>query len=65
MDDPKKGYYGGQTAAPVFKQIAERAANYLNIRPEDGDPASLPDSVVAPTDKGSIKTAATRPSEDK
>jgi cell division protein FtsI/penicillin-binding protein 2 len=42
MDDPKQGYYGGQTAAPVFKQIAERAANYLNIRPEDGsDPLAL------------------------
>ena len=38
MDEPDlhKGYYGGQIAAPVFKQIAERAANYLNIRPEDG-----------------------------
>src|SRR5207253_9507882 len=34
MDDPKQGYYGGQTAAPVFKQIAERAASYLNIRPD-------------------------------
>jgi len=42
MDDPKQGYYGGQTAAPVFKAIAERAANYLNIRPEDGsDPVAL------------------------
>src|SRR5262249_7452944 len=29
MDEPKQGYYGGQTAAPVFRQIAERAANYL------------------------------------
>jgi len=37
MDEPDlhKGYYGGQIAAPIFKQIAERAANYLNIRPED------------------------------
>jgi len=58
MDEPKQGYYGGQTAAPVFKQIAERAANYLNIRPEDGEPASMPDPVAAPADKGSIKTAA-------
>ena len=37
MDEPDlhKGYYGGQIAAPIFKQIAERVANYLNIRPED------------------------------
>ena len=31
LDEPKHGYYGGTTAAPVFKQMAERAANYLNI----------------------------------
>ncbi|HSH96427.1 MAG TPA: penicillin-binding protein 2 [Roseimicrobium sp.] len=34
MDEPKQGYYGGQTAAPFFRNIAERAANYLNIPPE-------------------------------
>jgi hypothetical protein len=60
MDDPQKGYYGGQTAAPVFKQIAERVANYLNIRPEDGDPASLPEPIAAATEKESLKTAAAR-----
>jgi cell division protein FtsI/penicillin-binding protein 2 len=40
MDEPKQGYYGGQTAAPIFKQIAEGAANYLNICPDrDYEPA--------------------------
>ncbi len=34
LDDPRKGYYGGETAAPVFQRIAERAANYLAIPPE-------------------------------
>ncbi len=34
MDEPKNGYYGGQTAAPFFKNIAERSANYLNIKPD-------------------------------
>ena len=34
MDEPREGYYGGQVAAPVFKQIALRAAGYLNIRPD-------------------------------
>jgi len=48
MDEPRQGYYGGQTAAPVFKQIAERAANYLNIRPEDGEPSAIPESVATP-----------------
>jgi len=37
LDEPKHGYYGGQTAAPIFKQIAERTANYLGIQPEDVD----------------------------
>jgi cell division protein FtsI/penicillin-binding protein 2 len=34
LDEPKQGHYGGQTAAPFFKNIAERAANYLNIKPD-------------------------------
>jgi cell division protein FtsI/penicillin-binding protein 2 len=32
--NPRTGYYGAQTAAPVFKRIAERAANFLNIKPD-------------------------------
>ena len=54
MDEPKQGYYGGQIAAPVFKEIAERAANYLNIKPEDSD---LPDSIAAPNEVRSLKAA--------
>jgi cell division protein FtsI/penicillin-binding protein 2 len=34
LDEPKEGYYGGMVAGPVFKQIAEQAAGYLNIRPD-------------------------------
>lgn len=34
LDEPKGGYYGGQVAAPIFRQVAESAANYLNIRPD-------------------------------
>lgn len=34
MDEPKNGHYGGQTAAPIFKSIAERAARYLNLKPD-------------------------------
>jgi cell division protein FtsI/penicillin-binding protein 2 len=35
-DEPLKrtGYYGGVVCAPVFKRIAERAANFLNIKPD-------------------------------
>ena len=38
--DIKKGYYGGQTAAPYFKAIAEHVANYLKIKPDKSDPLS-------------------------
>jgi cell division protein FtsI/penicillin-binding protein 2 len=61
MDEPKKGYYGGQTAAPVFKQIAEQTANYLNIRPDIIEPLSVPDPIAAPAGNNSIKTAAATP----
>ena len=60
MDEPKHGYYGGQIAAPVFKQIAESVANYLNIRPEDGEVPTAPGTVEAPLDNRSLKTAAAR-----
>jgi cell division protein FtsI/penicillin-binding protein 2 len=61
MDEPKEGYYGGQVAAPIFKQIAESAANYLNIRPDKGEePAVKPDSIAAPADLRPVKTVAVR-----
>jgi cell division protein FtsI/penicillin-binding protein 2 len=34
LDEPKEGYYGGKVAGPVFKQIAERVASYLNLPPD-------------------------------
>ncbi len=63
LDEPDlhKGYYGGQIAAPIFKQIAERAANYLNIRPEDGQDSAPPNSVAAASDNKALKTPPTRP----
>src|SRR5208283_2637638 len=30
LDNPKGVHYGGQVAAPIFKEIAEKAATYLN-----------------------------------
>ena len=42
LDEPEKdrGYYGGTTAAPIFKTIAEQTAKYLKIRPDREDPES-------------------------
>ena len=36
IDEPelRTGYYGGQVAAPAFKRMAERVAQYLNVRPD-------------------------------
>ena len=36
MDEPKEGYYGGRVCGPVFRDIAERCASYLNIPPDPG-----------------------------
>jgi cell division protein FtsI/penicillin-binding protein 2 len=60
MDEPKQGYYGGQIAAPVFKQIAEKVANYLNIRPEDGEALPALGNTEAPAEDRPLKTAAAR-----
>jgi cell division protein FtsI/penicillin-binding protein 2 len=60
LDEPKHGYYGGQTAAPVFKQIAERAANYLNIRPDSIKEAPLFETVAGASTNLSAKTVAVR-----
>lgn len=48
MDDPKDGYYGGQACGPVFKDIAERCASYLNIPPDKNlQPPNSVNSIVA------------------
>jgi cell division protein FtsI/penicillin-binding protein 2 len=58
MDEPKQGYYGGQIVAPVFKQIAEGVADYLNIRPEDGETLPLPVPTETISDNRPLRTAA-------
>jgi cell division protein FtsI/penicillin-binding protein 2 len=59
MDEPKQGYFGGQIAAPVFKQIAERAANYLNIKAEDAP--AVPENLASPDQAQTMKTASAPP----
>jgi cell division protein FtsI/penicillin-binding protein 2 len=46
MDEPHHGQYGGETAAPVFARIAERAANYLAIPPDNFPADKLTASVT-------------------
>jgi len=52
MDEPKNGHLGGQAAAPVFKQVAERAGNYLGLPPDRLAEPGL-------TEGQGLKTAAT------
>ena len=53
MDDPKEGYYGGQVCGPIFKEIAERCASYLNIPSDQNlqEPNSAPPLVAASVSK--------------
>ena len=63
IDEPRGAYYGGATAAPVFKRIAERSLQILDRLPKGtvvralakapatlpkGDPATIPEIRVAP-----------------
>jgi cell division protein FtsI (penicillin-binding protein 3) len=36
VEDPKRGRYGGTVAAPVFREIAQRALPLLGVWPTDG-----------------------------
>ena len=47
MDEPKEGYYGGQVCGPVFKDIAERCASYLNIPPDRNPDTNAPPALAA------------------
>ena len=57
--DIKKGYYGGQTAAPYFKAVAEQVANYLKIRPDKDE--NIAGNGVTTTNTASINTALVQP----
>jgi cell division protein FtsI/penicillin-binding protein 2 len=60
FDEPSRhGYYGGVVPAPVFRQIAERAANYLNIRPDRGEELTVPSEPVSLDDRP-VGTASAR-----
>lgn len=42
LNEPQtQGYYGGQVAAPVFREIARRALRYLDIHPRPAPARSL------------------------
>lgn len=61
--DVRKGYYGGSTAAPYFRTVAEQVADYLKIKPDREDPAVPPAGapVTAPAAATALDTALLAP----
>jgi cell division protein FtsI/penicillin-binding protein 2 len=57
MDDPKEGYYGGQVCGPIFREIAQRCASYLNLPPEDNSPEPGSSPLMA---AGGLRSSAVR-----
>jgi cell division protein FtsI (penicillin-binding protein 3) len=57
IDEPVGAYHGGDTAAPVFREIADQILPYLDVTPDDETPpagAPAPRAVAqapAPTDR--------------
>jgi len=49
LDEPKNGHYGGDVAAPIFRQVALTVANYLNIHPETPNDLPAPPAPAART----------------
>ena len=53
MDEPKEGYYGGKVCGPVFRDVAERCASYLNI---PADPSLMAtNSMIAQNNFGTVR----------
>jgi cell division protein FtsI/penicillin-binding protein 2 len=57
VDRAKGGYYGGQVAAPIFKRVAEQAAQHLKIRPDKE--GSFQDALAASTNGNTPPPART------
>ncbi len=61
MDEPKsKLHQGGQVCAPVFKQIAEKVASYLNIRPDRDGESGIPELATLPNADQTARSATNR-----
>ena len=62
LDEPDpRSYYGGETAAPIFRRIAERAAAYLGLRPDvppPPEPSPKPVEPIAETGAANTLTTA-------
>lgn len=59
LDDPRGDYYGGNIAAPVFRDIMIQVMRYLNIRPENGADlgSGLPAPQIDPIQQRAVQAA--------
>lgn len=66
LDEPKGGHYGGEVAAPIFRQVAEGIAHYLNIRPDgpNAPPGSTRGATNELPDSRAMKTIAAKTSRN-
>lgn len=55
LDEPQKGHYGGEVAAPVFKEIAGKSLAYLGLTPKGGKRVITGRSSVAAKAGGKAK----------
>ncbi|HKS36758.1 MAG TPA: penicillin-binding protein 2 [Verrucomicrobiae bacterium] len=68
LDDPDRrlgGYYGGETAAPIFRKIAERVAVQLNIPPDQPPADDLAPSPLETFTKSTPRQALTEGSSQR
>lgn len=57
MDEPKEGYYGGLVCGPVFREVAERCASYLNIPPDENlQQQNAPRMITAAATRNNLRT---------
>lgn len=60
LDEPQRGYYGGQVAAPVFREVAERLMQYLGVPPERPEEAEAALAATALRGRGTGRPAVER-----
>ncbi len=56
MDEPKEGYYGGLICGPVFREVAERCASYMNIPPDQNPQPNPAQIITASRSRNNFKT---------
>lgn len=65
IDEPHDSYYGGEVAAPLFKQIAQQLVKYLRIPPQQRDQTHLVAANILAGREGQEVGGSNNPQEGK